>query len=96
MGDKQYSAFVTVRKGFCYLTIKIGRHNFHLMRIRNCTLDAQDKRDMRQLYPDTAFDWKKIGRHGREAGSVQTLPLAAENLRHRPPAAHPRTAVRRL
>ncbi len=62
MGDKQYSAFVTARKGFCYLTIKIGRHNFHLMRIRNYTLDAQDKRDMRRLHPDTAFDWKKIGR----------------------------------
>ena len=62
MGDKQYSAFVTAKKGFCYLTIKIGRQNFHLMRIRNYTLDAQDKRDMRRLHPDTAFDWKKIGR----------------------------------
>ena len=62
MGDKQYSAFVTAKKGFCYLTIKIGRQNFHLMRIRNYTLDAQDKRDMRRLHPDIAFDWKKIGR----------------------------------
>ena len=62
MGDKQYSAFVTARKGFCYLTIKIGRRNFDLMRIRSYTLDAQDKRDMRRLHPDTDFDWKKIGR----------------------------------
>ncbi len=62
MGDKQYSAFVKARKGFCYLTIKIGRQNFDLMRIRNYTLDAQDKRDLRRLHPDTAFDWKKIGR----------------------------------
>ena len=31
------------------------------MRIRNYTIDAQDKRDMRRLHPDTAFDWKKIG-----------------------------------
>lgn len=54
------SAFITARKGFCYLTIKIGRRNFDIMRIRNYTLDQQDKRDMRRLYPDYLFDWKKI------------------------------------
>ena len=59
---KQPAAFVTARKGFCYLTMKYGRRNFHMMRIRNYTLDAQDKRDMRRLYPDVVFDWKKIGR----------------------------------
>jgi hypothetical protein len=61
MADKQLTAFVTTRKGTCYLTVKIGRQNFHIMRIRNYTIDAQDKRDMRRLHPDTAFDWKKIG-----------------------------------
>ena len=61
MADKQHNAFITARKGFCYLTVKIGRQNFHVMRIRNYTLDAQDKRDMRRRYPDIAFDWKKIG-----------------------------------
>ena len=61
MGPKQRSAFITARKGFCYLTVKCGRQNFHVMRIRNYTLEAQDKRDMRRLYPDVVFDWKKIG-----------------------------------
>jgi hypothetical protein len=59
---KKGTAFITTRKGFCYLTVKIGRHNFHLMRIRNYTIDAQDKRDMRRLYPDINFDWKKVTR----------------------------------
>src|SRR6516165_10148782 len=59
---KQPAAFITARKGFCYLTMKYGRRNFHMMRIRNYTLDAQDKRDMRRLYPDVVFDWKKIAR----------------------------------
>jgi hypothetical protein len=59
---KQPAAFVTARKGFCYLTMKYGRRHFHMMRIRNYTIDAQEKRDMRRLYPDTVFDWKKIAR----------------------------------
>ena len=57
---KQPAAFVTARKGFCYLTIKCGRRNFHMMRLRNYTLNAEDKRQMRRLYPDVDFDWKKI------------------------------------
>ena len=61
MADKQHNAFITARKGSCYLTVKIGRQNFDIMRIRSYTLDAQDKRDMRRLHPDIAFDWKKIG-----------------------------------
>ncbi len=61
MGNRQGSAFITTRKGFCYLTIKIGRSNFHVMRIRNYTIDAEDKRDLRRRYPDVIFDWKKIG-----------------------------------
>ena len=31
------------------------------MRIRNYTLDVQDKRDMRRLYPDVVSDWKTVG-----------------------------------
>jgi hypothetical protein len=31
--QKQGSAFVTTKKGVCYLTIKIGRENFSIMRI---------------------------------------------------------------
>jgi hypothetical protein len=62
MPPKQPAAFIAARKGFCYLTMKYDRRNFHMMRIRNYTLDAQDKRDMRRLYPDVVFDWKKIAR----------------------------------
>jgi hypothetical protein len=54
------NAFITARKGFCYLTIKsFGRHH-EMMRIRNYKIDADDKRHMRRLYPEVAFDWKKI------------------------------------
>ncbi|OAH97227.1 hypothetical protein A1353_23335 [Methylomonas methanica] len=60
MGRKQSSAFITTRKGFCYLTVKVGRSNFNIKRIRNYTLEPQEKRDMRRLYPDYLFDWKKI------------------------------------
>jgi hypothetical protein len=62
MPPNQPAAFITARKGFCYLTMKYGRRNSHMMRLRNYTLDAQDKRDMRRLYPDIIFDWKKIAR----------------------------------
>ena len=44
MSDATGSAFVTSRKGFCYITIKIGRRNFDIMKIRSYTIDAQDKR----------------------------------------------------
>ena len=70
MERQQRSAFITSRKGFCYLTVKIGRQNFHLMRIRNYTLDAQDKRDLRRLHPDTLFDWKKIDQQLAEKREV--------------------------
>jgi hypothetical protein len=60
MGHHRGSAFVTTKKGFCYLTIKSGRYNSHIIRIRAYTLDADDKRHMRKLYPDVVFDWKKI------------------------------------
>ncbi|MGK4655700.1 hypothetical protein ACSLVV_08595 [Pseudomonas aeruginosa] len=42
MSRKQSSAFVTTRKGFCYLTVKVGRSNYNIMRIRNYTLEPQD------------------------------------------------------
>jgi macrodomain Ter protein organizer (MatP/YcbG family) len=67
---KQGAAFVTSRKGVCYLTIKIGRHHCSLMRIRHYTIDAQDKRDLRRLHPDIAFDWKKIARQLAEKREV--------------------------
>ena len=60
MAGKQGGAFVTARKGFCYVTIKLGRRNFDMMRIRKYTIDADEKRHMRRLYPEVAFDWKKI------------------------------------
>ena len=62
MTPKQRTAFITARKGFCYLTIKIRQRNFDIKRIRNYTLDAEDKRDLRRRYPDVTFDWKKIDR----------------------------------
>ena len=61
MERKQSNAFITARKGFCYLTIKSFGRNHEMMRIRrNYELDADDKRHMRRLYPDVAFNWKKI------------------------------------
>jgi len=60
MAGKQSSAFVTARKGFCYLTIKYGGRNVETMRIRKYTLDVDEKRHMRRLYPEVVFDWKKI------------------------------------
>ena len=60
MERKQSNAFITARKGFCYLTIKSFGRNHEMMRIRNYQIEAEEKRDMRRLYPDVAFDWKKI------------------------------------
>jgi hypothetical protein len=62
MEPKRSNAFITAKKGVCYLTVKIGRRNFNIMRIYNYTIDAQDKRDMRRLHPDVDFDWKKLDR----------------------------------
>ena len=67
---KQNSAFITTRKGFCYLTLKVNRSNCNIMRIRSYTLGPQDKRDMRRLYPDTLFDWKKINQQLAEKREV--------------------------
>jgi hypothetical protein len=62
MERKQRSAFITTRKGFCYLTIKIGRRNFNVIRIRNYMIEAEEKRSLRRRYPDVVFDWKKLDR----------------------------------
>ena len=68
--QKRSSAFVTTKKGVCYLTVKIGREHFALMRIYHYTIDAQDKRDMRRLHADVDFDWKKITRQLAEKREV--------------------------
>jgi hypothetical protein len=60
MERKRSNAFITARKGFCYLTIKYARRNHEMMRIRNYRIEADEKRHMRRLYPEVAFDWKKI------------------------------------
>lgn len=70
MGDKQRSAFVTTKKGFCYLTVKIGKSNYNLMRIRKYTLEPEDKRDMRRRHPEYLFDWKKINKQLAEKREV--------------------------
>lgn len=70
MSRKQSSTFVTTRKGFCYLTVKVARSNFNIMRIRSYTITPQDKRDMRRLYPDYLFEWKKIGQQLAEKREV--------------------------
>jgi len=60
MERKPANAFITARKGFCYLTIKFLGRNHEMMRIRGYKIDPDEKRQMRRLYPEVAFDWKKI------------------------------------
>jgi len=59
-GRKPANAFVTARKGFCYLTIKLFGRNHEMMRICAYKIDPDEKRQMRRLYPEVAFDWKRI------------------------------------
>ena len=40
MSPRQGTAFVTTKKGCCYLTVKVGRKNFPIMRVRKYTIDA--------------------------------------------------------
>jgi hypothetical protein len=68
--QKRSRAFVTTKKGVCYLTVKSGRVHFPIMRIRHDTIDADDKRRMRRLHPDVDFDWKKIARQLAEKREV--------------------------
>ncbi len=90
MQRQQHSAFITTKKGFCYLTAKIGRKNFPLLRIRNYTLEAQDKRDMRRLHPEIAFDWKKIDRQLAEKREMCRRYRSRRRTSNPARAAHPR------
>ena len=56
------NAFVTARRGTCFLSIRIARWTCDLWRIRAYTIDAVTKRDLRRLHPEVAFDWSKITR----------------------------------
>ncbi len=60
MDRKSANAFITCRKGFCYLTIKVFGRNHEMMRIRAYKIDPDEKRHIRRLYPEVVFDWKKI------------------------------------
>ena len=42
--QKRSRAFVTTKKGVCYLTVKIGWENFYLMRIYNYTGVGKEQR----------------------------------------------------
>jgi hypothetical protein len=93
---KQRTAFITARKGFCYVTLKCGRQNLHVLRLRNYTLDAQDKRDLRRRYPDVVFDWKKIARQlaeKREACRRYRTRRRTSNATGQPRAREPWRAV---
>ena len=83
-GGKPANAFITARKGFCYLTIKFLGRNHEMMRIRAYKIDPDEKRHMRRLYPDVAFDWKKI-----------TQQLAEKREACRRYRTRPRTTARR-
>lgn len=68
--QKHGNAFITTQKGVCYVTIKRGRTPIQILRIRNSTIDAEEKRRLRRRYPDIAFDWKKITRQLAEKREV--------------------------
>jgi hypothetical protein len=55
MSDIQGNAFITTKKGFCYLTIKIGRRNATMMRVRKYNIEPDEKRHMRRLYPNDQY-----------------------------------------
>jgi len=60
MSDITGNAFITTKKGTCYLTIKLDGRNANLMKIRQYQIEPDEKRQMRRLYPNVTFDWKKI------------------------------------
>jgi hypothetical protein len=70
MESLQGNAFVTTKKGTCYLTLKCGRQNFQISRIYSYALDPEQKRRLRRLYPNVVFDWKKIERQLAEKREV--------------------------
>lgn len=42
------------------MTIKLFGQHHEMMRIFGYKIDADEKRQMRRLYPEVAFDWKKV------------------------------------
>ena len=60
MSDITGNAFITTKKGTCYLTLKLDGRNATLMKIRQYKIEPDEKRQMRRLYPNVTFDWKKI------------------------------------
>ena len=81
MAQKQSSAFITTKKGTCYLTVKLQQAQFSPSCVSTITrLMPNDKRDMRRLHPDVGF---RLGKNhpatSGEAGRVQTLSLPAKN-----------------
>jgi hypothetical protein len=87
MERKPSNAFITARKGFCYLTIKSFGRNHEMMRIRNYKIDADDKRHMRRLYPEVAFDWKKIT---QQLAEKREACRRYRSRRRNPDTGHPR------
>lgn len=85
MDRKPANAFITARKGFCYLTIRLFGRNHEMMRVRAYKIDPDEKRQMRRLYPEVAFDWKKI-----------TQQLAEKREACRRYRTRPRTSPRRV
>ncbi len=83
---KRISAFVTTKKGTCYLTVKMNRRNYPIMRIYAYKMDAQDKRRMVKLHPEVQFDWKKI--------SVQLAEKREECRRYRSRRRKPKSVER--
>jgi hypothetical protein len=53
-----------------YVTIKRGRTSIQILRIRNYTINAEEKRRLRRRYPNIVFDWKKITRQLAEKREV--------------------------
>jgi hypothetical protein len=88
MERKRSNAFITARKGFCYLTIKFLGRNHEMMRIRKYRIEADEKRHMRQLCPDVAFDWKKITQQLAE--KREACRLYRSRRRNPDTAGHPR------
>ena len=99
MASKQRTAFITARKGVCYLTIKIRKRNFDVKRIRNYTLDAPrinvicggDTRMSHSTGRKSPGDWLRSGRH-----AVATAPGGGSFGHGGPPPACPRRLLRRL
>jgi hypothetical protein len=78
MERKRSNAFITARKGFCYLTIKYARRNHDMMRIRNYKIDAEEKRHMRRLYPEreSPNNWLRSAKHAGATAPGEGVRIA--------------------